>query len=339
MGIAYPNVKLLNGMVDSSILNMGTNLFAVNATDSTGMYVGVVDGTTRNGDVIKGGPTANFSTPPAVVADNNRRSLTTPASSSRNFMSEFFTTTSSPMGHGFGPTNLENNSACYTFEPMTNMPIKVIVLDDTSKSISPSGGPAYYGSGWIDAERYTWLTNELQKGQDAGQLMIVATHIPINPQKGLFDTNIAPQFYPASYKTDAQLIAALHNYSNLILLIAGHRHMNTVTPQASPDPVHPEYGFWEVETPSLRDFPQQFRTFDIRRNGDNTISIVTTDVDPMVDAGSPASDSRGYAIGASRIFGNTSPDDTASHTFNAELVKPLSPPMQKKIAGYGVPLQ
>jgi hypothetical protein len=114
--------------------------------------------------------------------------------------------------------------------------------------------------------------------------------------------------------------------------------MNTVTPQPSPDPAHPEYGFWEVETASLRDFPQQFRTWQILRNSDNTISIVTTDVDPQVVDGSPASDSRGYAIGASRVFGNTSLTDTTSHAYNAELVKQLSPAMQTKIAGYGAPL-
>jgi hypothetical protein len=131
------------------------------------------------------------------------------------------------------------------------------------------------------------------------------------------------------------MLATLHHYSNLILLMAGHRHMNVATPQPSPNPAHPEEGFWEVETPSLRDFPQQFRTWEIRRNSDNTISIVTTDVDPQVEAGSPAANSRDYAIGAARIFGNVPLADTTSHALNAELVKPLSPAMQAKIAGYG----
>jgi hypothetical protein len=232
---------------------------------------------------------------------------------------------------------------------MTNLPIKVIVFDDTCKLIGPSGGPMFYGGGWVDAARYAWLTNELQQGQDAGQLMILACHIPIKPQADLFDTNSAPQqFYitpknqsPAqfsAYKTEEQMLATLHHYPNLILLMAGHRHMNTVTPQPSPDPAHPENSFWEVETPSLRDFPQQFRTWEIRRNSDNTISIVTTDVDPQVEDGSLAADSRGYAIGASRIFGNTRLTDTTSHAYNAELVKPLSPAMQAKIAGIGAPL-
>jgi metallophosphoesterase (TIGR03768 family) len=340
MGTERVTDKVRSTQVGTVVLNMFPNALASNATEGAGLYVGVVDGTTRYGEVIKGGPTNLFATPPTVVADTNRLSIVTDTSSTAKFMSEFFNTASSPVGHGFNQTNTGSTAACYTFEPMTNMPIKVIVLDDTCKTNSPSGGPLYYGGGWMDAARMAWLTNELQMGQDAGQLMILACHIPISPQKDLFDTNSASvQFYPSlDNQTEASLIATLHHYPNLILLMAGHRHMNTVTPQPSPDPAHPEYGFWEVETASLRDFPQQFRTWEILRNSDNTISIVTTDVDPQVVDGSPASDSRGYAIGASRVFGNTSLTDTTSHAYNAELVKQLSLAMQTKIAGYGGPL-
>jgi hypothetical protein len=114
-------------------------------------------------------------------------------------------------------------------------------------------------------------------------------------------------------------------------------HQNTVTAQPSSDDAHPERGFWEVETASLRDFPQQFRTVDIRRNGDNTISMLVTSVDPAVAAGSPAAKSRGYAIAARRIFGAT-PAIIASHAYNVELVKQLSPEMQVTIAGSGTPI-
>ena len=353
MGTYYPDDKLRNAMVDTNILNITTNYLPLNM-DGTGQYVGVVDGTTPYGDVIKGGPTNLYATPPTVVADTNRHTLTMATSSNTisctNYMSEFFNTASSPVGHGFTQDNIQSNSACYSFEPLTNMPIKVIVLDDTCKSIISNGGPIS-GFGWIDKARYTWLTNELQMGQNSNQLMILACHIPMNPQNNLFDTTSAsPQFWVTSanqtnppfsgYYTEAQMIATLHHYPNLILLMAGHRHLNTVTPQPSPDPgAHPEYGFWEVETPSLRDFPQQFRTFEILRNSDNTISILTTDVDPVVEPGSPAANSRGYAIGAARISGGTNTfSDTTSHSYNAELVKRLSRHMQTIIAGYGGPL-
>ena len=69
----------------------------------------------------------------------------------------------------------------------------------------------------------------------------------------------------------------------------------------SPDPAKPERGFWQVETASLRDFPQQFRTFEIHLNSDYTVSIVTTNVDPAVAAGTPAAQSRKYAVAVQQI--------------------------------------
>lgn len=117
----------------------------------------------------------------------------------------------------------------------------------------------------------------------------------------------------------------------------GHVHQNNITSEPSPYPARPEYGFWEVQTASLRDFPQEFRTFDILRNTDNSISIRVTDVDPEITTNSPAAVSRGYAIGVARIYGTPclSVSDTNSYAHNAELLKLLNPPMQSVIAAYG----
>ena len=132
-------------------------------------------------------------------------------------------------------------------------------------------------------------------------------------------------------------MSKLHEYPNLILWIAGHRHYNTVTAQISPDKNRPELGFWEVETSSLRDFPQQFRTFEIVRNSDNTVSVFATNVDTAVRDGTPAARSRSYAVAIGQITNTTVPYlPTAS--YNAELVKQLSPEMQVKIQNYGTPV-
>jgi hypothetical protein len=199
--------------------------------------------------------------------------------------------------------------------------------------------------GCIDQERLDWLVSELERGQADGMLMIIAAHIPIAPNTSLTDPTPTPMFYdptttdPHSIKTDNELLTILHNYPNLILWIAGHRHLNTVTAQPSPDLSHPEYGFWEVETASLRDFPKQFRTFEIVRNSDNTISILAIDVDPAVRDGSLAERSRSYAVGLARISGGLATfEDTASQADNVELVKQLTPEMQEKIANYGLPI-
>jgi uncharacterized repeat protein (TIGR02543 family) len=138
---------------------------------------------------------------------------------------------------------------------------------------------------------------------------------------------------PYSVVTDASLLAALHNYPNLILWLSGHRHMNTISPQPAPPGMGAEFGFFEVETASLRDHPQQFRTFELIRNTNNTLTIRVTDVDPSVQddptqpPGSPAAKSRGYSIGAGRISeGYPGFTDTGSHAYNADLVKPLPTP-------------
>jgi hypothetical protein len=243
-------------------------------------------------------------------------------------MREFFNTTSQPAGHGFSQANVANDFACYSFTPKTNMPIKVVVLDDTMTDEAFD----VRGQGGLDTNHFAWLTNELQLGQDAGQLMIIAAHIPIELVAYGSSTNSAI--------SEPQLLTALHACPNLVMWICGHVHKNNVIPQPSPDPAHPEYGFWEVWTPSLRDFPREFRTFEIFGNTDHTVSILTTDIDPEVVPGSPADVSRGYAIGASRVFGNpsTSLADTNAYVLNAELIKTLTPAMQTVIASCGGPL-
>jgi metallophosphoesterase (TIGR03768 family) len=342
-GIGYENTKLRQAHVGSTILNINRNILTdPNFINETGAYMGVVDGSTPYGNVIGAGPEENFPVPPTVVADPNRHSLVTGESTSRNWMGEFFTTTSTPVGHGFAQTNLDKDFACYSFEPKADLPIKVIVLDDTNKRNDELGSPLYYGSGGLDQPRLDWLKSELQKGQDEGKLMIIAAHIPIKPQASLTDGTPTHAFHDKA--AEDELLATLHSYPNLMLWIAGHRHVNAVTAQpynASDLSDQPQRSFWEVETASLRDFPQQLRSFEIRRNSDNTISIMTTDVDPAVAAGSPAAKSRGYAIAVARIFGAMPAilADTTSHAYNAELVKQLSPEMQAKIANYGSPIE
>ena len=305
------------------VLLMG-NLYT-EGLDSRTMYAGVVDGSTPYGDVIAAGPVTNYinaagvTNVPKVAADPGRYALTKSA-----WMNEFFTTTSKPVGHGFTQANVTNSFACYTFEPKTNLPVKVIVLDDTQNDTNAD----IYNHGYLDYERFDWLVGELNKGQAEDKLMIISAHIPIEL------INYGGSNSPVS---KAQLLAKLHTYPNLILWISGHTHRNLVTPQPSPYKDRPEYGFWEVETGSLRDFPQSFRTFEILRNTDRTISILATVVNPAVEPGSPADKSRGYSVGASRIFGRPTAtfDDTSAYIYNAELVKQLAPPMQTVMAGYG----
>jgi hypothetical protein len=156
--------------------------------------------------------------------------------------------------------------------------------------------------------------------------MIIAAHVPI----GVVDPTGYTGWSPNAYVTEAEFIAKLHEYPNLILWAAGHRHQNTVTALPSPDATRPELGFWQIETSSFKSFPQQFRTFDIVANDDGTLSIHTTNVDPAIEEGSLAEISRSYAIALSQIY-NVAVANGPSGAYNAELVKPLSTEMQARL--------
>jgi len=307
-------------------------------------YMGVIDGSTPYGDIRGAGPVAKFTSPPKVVADPDRRSLLR-----TEWMSEFFKTTSNPVGHGFNLVDpgQPQGFACYSFIPKSTIPLKVIVLDDTQRE--DDGSPDIHGHGFLDQARWNWLQKELADGQAAGRLMIIAAHIPI----GVEPDNSELEWWnnPQNAVTLPGLLKELENSPNLIMWISGHRHLNTIKAFVSTDPARPECGFWQVETSSLRDFPQQFRTFEIYLNSDYTVSIVATDVDPSVKEGTPAATSRSYAVAAQEIVKNnlspvlagadpTIPDPTIPDptirpmptcSYNAELLKQLSPAMKAKL--------
>jgi metallophosphoesterase (TIGR03768 family) len=307
-------------------------------------YMGVIDGSTPLGDIRGAGPVAGFTSPPTVVADPDRRSLTR-----SEWINEFFNTTSNPVGHGFNLVEPDEPEgfACYSFVPKSTIPLKVIVLDDTQRE--DDGSADIHGHGFLDQARWEWLKKELADGQAAGQLMVIAAHIPIGVQPD--NTELEWWNSPQNAVTLPDLLKELESCPNLIMWIAGHRHVNTIKAFVSTDPARPECGFWQVETCSLRDFPQQFRTFEIYLNSDYTISIVATDVDPSVKEGTPAATSRDYAVAAQEIVKNdltpvlkgadpTITDPTVldptirpmpTLSYNAELLKKLSPDMKARL--------
>jgi hypothetical protein len=286
--------------------------------------MGCLDGRTEYGDIFGIGPVAAFAEPPTVLSANpDRRSLT-----KSEWMQEFFTTSASLKGHGFDEATVDRGFACYTFEPRADVPVRVLVLDDTQRDDDPYDYG--YGHASLDKERRDWLFAELDRGQADGMLMIVAAHCPVGVEKPP-----APMSWASSaFGTEEQLFAKLHGCENLILWVAGHRHRNVITAFPSPDADRPELGFWEVETASLRDFPQQVRTIELVRESEDALTIRATDVDPVVEDGSPAATSRSYAVAAHLLFGNDKEVGYApAGVYNADLVVPLSVAMRRLLDG------
>ena len=322
-GFLPPNAYLQQTLIGTDIINLGSVFTDPAGLNSRGSYMGSINGSTPNGTVIGVGVNSSFSSTPKIrAADSNRYNLT-----EAKWMSEFFNTTSSPNGHGFNQADAATGFACYTFEPRSDIPIRVIVLDDTQSNTDPVDTDSLgYGHGSLDKKRYDWLVNELENGQRDKKLMIIAAHIPI----GVLAAGQMAGWSSKAYVTESQLISKLKSYPNLVLWISGHLHINQVTAFASDDSSRPEYGFWEVQTSSLRDYPQNYRTFDIERNTDNSVSVFITDMDPSVSDGSLAAKSRSYGIAAQEIDLNPL-NPSPNGTYNAELVKQLSPEMQEII--------
>ncbi len=332
-GLLNPNDYARSVYVGDEILNLCDiyeNWHNPQPFDTPGIYMGTIDGTTPTGNILGVGPVGSIPVPGKIPADANRRSL-----KPNEWMGEFFNTTSQPSGHGFSQSNVANNFACYSFEPKANLPIKVIVLDDTQSNDNINW--EFYGHGELSPERWSWLQSELRSGQAEGKLMIISAHIPIGfvpvgGDAGWYAHNLGP--------SQQEVLDTLNSYPNLLMWLSGHLHLNAVTPMPSPDPTHPELGFWEVQTSSLRDFTQQFRMFDIQRNSDNTISIFTTDVDPIMEPGSLPALSRYYTVANFQITTIQQGEIVypPSGVYNAELVKYLTPEMQAKIQSYGTPI-
>ncbi|MEI7430137.1 MAG: TIGR03768 family metallophosphoesterase [Betaproteobacteria bacterium] len=316
---ANPALGFRQSYIADSVWSMA-NILAPNLRtfpvlfDITGMtakpqyYAGVIDGSNPYGKIIHAGlasEPAFAAGAPKIAADPDRRSLVR-----TEWRQEFFKTTTKPVGHGFNlvDKNSPPGFTCYSFVPNPEVPLKVIVLDNTQRE--DDGSTDIHGHGYLDADRWAWLQAELAKGQMANQLMVIAAHVPIAvaPVGSEMEwwgetTNIAPQHRNAV--SLAELVKTLQNTPNFLMWMAGHRHLNTVKAFPSTDPGKPEQGFWQVETSSLRDFPQQFRTFEIYLNSDFTVSIVTVNVDPAVAEGTPAATSRKYAIAVQQIVQNS----------------------------------
>lgn len=317
-----PAMDFRKSYISDSVWAMGNKSLSINLQNfpvifdkdnfnrSPAVYPGVFDGTDPLGGIIHVGAAANpafTSGPYKVTADPDRRSLVR-----SEWINEFFNTSTKPAGHGFGlvdktdPNWDSNGFACYSFVPNPDLPLKIIVLDDTQSE--KDGSKDIHGHGYLDAKRWAWLQSELDKGQAKDQLMIIAAHAPIGVAGigsemewwwSARDPNVAPGYQNAVDL--ATLVAKLQSCPNLLAWIAGHRHFNTVKAFKTNDQAAPENGFWQVETCSLRDFPQQFRTFEVYLNNDYTVSIVTVNVDPAIKEGTPAATSRKYAIATQQI--------------------------------------
>ena len=162
-------------------------------------------------------------------------------------------------GHDHG-MRANENQVPFWFRDISSS-VRLVGLD----TVNRFGG----WQGCIHREQFIWLKNVLLNSRD--KYVVISSHHPL---MDLYN----------EYVPDGELKPALSNeiremlleFPNVILWMAGHTHEHKITGVAHLDGSH---GFWEIQTASHIDWPQQGRTIEIVRTKGGKIAIGTIVVD------------------------------------------------------------
>lgn len=189
----------------------------------------------------------------AVTADPNRRPL-----KRQEYVAEHFITTGTPVGHGFTSENKTKGTAYYSFD---QGPFRFVVLD----TVNPNG----YADGSLDQPQFDWAKSVIGSATD--KVVILFSH---HTSDTMGNPLVLTGGDPTPRVQGPDLVSYLLTQPQVIAWVNGHTHMNIITPHPGP-----HGGFWEINTASHIDFPQQARLIEVANNHDGTWSIFTTVLD------------------------------------------------------------
>jgi 3',5'-cyclic AMP phosphodiesterase CpdA len=174
--------------------------------------------------------------------------------------------TPGPLGHGYPATPDVATGAHWTGDVVPGL-LRVIALDTSDLT---GGSPGMVRRAVFDG----WLRAELERAQSDGVLVLLASHhapTSIDRREGEFGAE-QPDAVSA-----AEVEARVASYPNVIAWLVGHEHDVRVRAVRGADAAHP--GYWEVQSGSLADWPNQLRAVEVVDNGDGTLSLFGTMLD------------------------------------------------------------
>ncbi len=190
-----------------------------------------------------------------VTADPKRRQL-----SRGEIVDEHFATSGLPKGHGFTEQNRASDTAYYSFDKGR---FRFVVMD----TVNPNG----YADGSIDPAQLAWLKATIESAK--GKAVIVFSH---HTSSSMTNPFVATGGDPTPRVLGDEVTAYLLSQPRLIAWVNGHTHRNVITAHKRADG---SGGFWEINTASHIDYPQQSRLLEVTDNNDRTLSIFTTILD------------------------------------------------------------
>ena len=134
--------------------------------------------------------------------------------------------------------------------------ITLIALD----TVNPYGG--WQGS--LDQEQFEWLKLQCEESQN--RLIVITSHHPLDDLYNGYTVELTPRILRESIKE------FLLGQPNIVAWICGHTHQHKITHFKS----ETNDGFWQIETASLIDWPQQGRVIEFYIDDTNQLCIATT---------------------------------------------------------------
>jgi metallophosphoesterase (TIGR03767 family) len=203
-----------------------------------------------------------------VTADAKRRMLDI-----KQTVAEHFTTTGTPVGHGYTQENLTKGTAYYSFDQGA---VHCISLDSVNRNGYDDGSITTAQLAWLTAElvahssRYLDTNGNWVSGGGNDQLIMIFSHHTIATMENVIGLDRV---------NGTTVRDLLLRFPNVVAWVNGHTHHNDVQPHARPSGAAVGGGFWEINTASHVDWPQQSRIVEVVGNGDGTLSIFGTIID------------------------------------------------------------
>jgi hypothetical protein len=171
-----------------------------------------------------------------------------------------------PVGHGYPPTADVAMGANWVNDVVPGV-LRLIAIDTSDFT---GGSPGMVKRAVFDG----WLRAELDRAQSDGVLVMLASHHPTTS----IDRRLE-EFGPevADAVSAAEIEARVASYPNVVAWLVGHEHDVRVRPVRGADAAHP--GYWEVQSGSIADWPNQARAIEVVANGDGTLSLLGTMID------------------------------------------------------------
>jgi metallophosphoesterase (TIGR03767 family) len=213
-------------------------------------------------------------------------------------------------GHGFGLVEAAQNTASngaasyYAWDPKPG--VRFIALD----TVSEGGLIAVSADGNLDDPQYRWLTNEITAAEAARKAIVVFGHHPIRS----LTANISDESAPACTTNDshghdrnpgcdrdprtstpihlgADVQSLFNAHDNVVAYVTGHTHENKVMACGATGGCPAGGNWWEVNTASEVDWPQESRLIEVMDNVDGTLSVFGTLLDHAATYEVPAAGS------------------------------------------------